>query len=126
MIRQCPGAEMTRGTPWGRQCADGSSFECTPVLRSSNSAFAQGRNGTFLIFRSKAKFCGRPPYLLAGVQTPDRSGLPSGNRGEGAVRFGLPSRVRGILAGGTFAHCASRAAHSRRIVMEEAIIVFTS
>jgi hypothetical protein len=29
-------------------------------------------------------------------QTPDRSGLPSAVRGGGAVRFGLPSLVRGM------------------------------
>ena len=28
--------------------------------------------------------------------TPDRSGLPSGARGAGALRFGLPSAVRGM------------------------------
>jgi len=37
---------------------------------------------------------------------PDRSGLPSGNRGKGAERFGSPSGIREMLAGGTFTRCA--------------------
>ena len=31
----------------------------------------------------------------ADCQMPEKSGLPSGSRGGGAVRFGLPSAVRG-------------------------------
>src|SRR6266852_9184132 len=38
---------------------------------------------------------------------PDRSILPSGVRGAGAVRFGLPSGVRGMPGVGCFSHCAA-------------------
>src|SRR5688572_20238909 len=38
--------------------------------------------------------------------SPFKSGLPSGRRGAGAVRFGLPSAVRGIRGSGCFSHCA--------------------
>src|SRR5688500_967623 len=40
-------------------------------------------------------------------QSPLKSGLPSGSRGAGAVRFGLPSAVRGSLGSGCFSHWAS-------------------
>src|SRR6476661_3930538 len=40
-------------------------------------------------------------------QTPERSGLPSGVFGAGAVRFTLPSAVRGTDASGRFAHWAA-------------------
>src|SRR5687767_8856591 len=38
--------------------------------------------------------------------SPFKSGLPSGRRGAGAVRFGLPSAVRGIRGSKCFSHCA--------------------
>src|SRR5690242_7050431 len=37
---------------------------------------------------------------------PERSGLPSGALGTGAVRLGLPSEVRGIPGVGWLIHCA--------------------
>src|SRR2546428_11027587 len=47
---------------------------------------------------------------------PDRSGFPSAVRGVGAVRFGLPSRVRGTLGSRGFAHWAGAGdAMKRRI-----------
>src|SRR5437016_14042879 len=62
-------------------------------------------------------------YLLPlGSQIPDRSGWPSGNRGAGAERFGLPSGARGIAGAGTFTHCACAGAQIRtRIAMDWAI-----
>src|SRR5438874_1722446 len=42
------------------------------------------------------------------AQTPDRSGLPSASRGAAAVKFTLPSRVRGTPGVGRFGHCANR------------------
>src|SRR3984893_8441365 len=39
-------------------------------------------------------------------QTPERSGLPSEERGAAALRLGLPSRVRGVPGVGKFSHCA--------------------
>src|ERR1700681_2358010 len=41
---------------------------------------------------------------------PERSGLPSGARGAGATRFGLPSAVRGVPGVGWFNHCAASGA----------------
>src|SRR2546421_11371382 len=108
-----------RGTPWGRHSADESSFSCTPVMRSSSSALAQGWYGMLSTFRFAAKFAGCPSYVLSGLQSPDRSGLPSGSRGAGAERFGLASDVGGILAGGTLIHCAiviSKAINSVNLV----------
>src|SRR3989442_1701198 len=88
------GAASILGTPWGRQFAAGSSRECDPSTRESNSALAHGWNGTSSGLRSAAMF---PTYLLLlGSQMPDRSGLPSGNRGAGPKRFGFPSDVGGI------------------------------
>src|SRR5437899_10013068 len=48
----------------------------------------------------------RPPPPVGGgaCQSPERSGLPL-SRGAGAVRIGLPSRVRGVRWSGWF-HCA--------------------
>src|SRR5579871_3931499 len=47
--------------------------------------------------------------LTAGRHSPDRSGLPSGIRGTGAVRFGFPSAVRGMPGVGKFSHWARAA-----------------
>src|SRR5262245_37491 len=55
-------------------------------------------------------------YPNGGFQTPERSGLPSGNRGAGADRFGLPSGVRGIAAGRTFVHCANAGMHVVKMI----------
>src|SRR5713226_2258436 len=48
----------------------------------------------------------RPPPPVGGgaCQSPERSGLPL-SRGAGAVRVGLPSRVRGVRWSG-WIHCA--------------------
>ena len=55
---------------------------------------------------------------VGGFQIPDRSGLPSGSRGAGAERLGLPSAVRGTVDAGTLLHCAAagEAQTSARIV----------
>src|ERR1700736_3113414 len=50
-------------------------------------------------------------------QRPERSGLPSGVLGAGAVRLGLPSAVRGIPGVLRCSHCAGAAtgvAHTSR------------
>src|SRR5262245_27592842 len=89
-----------RGTPCGRQFADGSSFECDSSSRSAARALAHGWNGTSSGLRSAAIFW---LYLLPlGSQIPDKSGCPSAKRGAGAERFGLPSAPRGIEGAGTF------------------------
>src|ERR1700688_3168823 len=100
MILNGGGAPLTLGTPGGRQFAVDSSPECDPSARSSASALAQGWNGTSPGLRSTARLT---TYLLPlGSQIPDRSGCPSGDRGAGAERFGLPFGKRGIAGGGTF------------------------
>src|SRR5262245_15398548 len=68
-------------------------------------ALAAGLNGTGS-FRSLARSL---KYPVGGFQTPDKSGFPSGKRGAGAARFGLPSGVRGIVLGGSLVHntCAT-------------------
>src|SRR5262247_1463647 len=98
------GEAFILGTPRGRQFASGSSPECDPSSRWSTSALAQGWNGTSPGLRSDAMF--RMYLGLLGAHTPDRSGWPSGVRGAGAERFGLPSGPRGIEPDGTFSHCA--------------------
>src|SRR2546428_8824434 len=69
--------------------------------------------GTSSGFRSEAmlfRYFGGTPVFAGprfGIHhNPDRSGLPSGERGAGAERLGLPSAVRGTLACLTFSHCA--------------------
>src|SRR4030095_11092139 len=47
-------------------------------------------------------------------QMPDRWGLASGVLGAGAVRFGLPSGVRGMPGVGSLSHCAVAPAAQRR------------
>ena len=63
-------------------------------------------------------------YLFPlGSQIPDKSGCPSGNRGAGAERFGLPSGARGMAEAGTFTHCAYTGALLRtRITINRAIL----
>jgi hypothetical protein len=48
--------------------------------------------------------CARPHIVSAVSQMPENSGLPSGLRGAGAARLGLPSAVRGTPAVGYFSH----------------------
>src|SRR5688572_28154150 len=43
--------------------------------------------------------------FLADCQIPEKSGRPSGSRGAGALRFGLPSAVRGTPGVGRNTHC---------------------
>src|SRR5712692_9408898 len=45
--------------------------------------------------------------FVAVDQIPEKSGLPSGSRGAGALRLGLPSAVRGTSAVGYFSHWPS-------------------
>src|SRR5215510_9091406 len=67
-------------------------------------ALAAGLNGT----GSFTSFVRSLKYPKGGFQTPDKSGFPSGNRGAGAAKFGLPSGVRGIVLGGTLVQpCAT-------------------
>src|SRR5215471_20118510 len=61
-------------------------------------------------------------------QRPERSGWPSGARGAGAARFGLPSGVRGTPGVGRFSHCAAKGAANApaSAAMRQAFIVATS
>src|SRR5579871_3359144 len=95
--------ESILGTPCGRQWASGSSRECEPSLRSSNSFFDQGWYGTSSGFISRAK--SRIYRLSSGDHEPERSGLPSARRGAGAFRSISPDLVRGASSGGTLSHC---------------------
>src|SRR5207237_5955612 len=104
MIFQGGGEAVTLGTPRGRQLAGGSSPEWEPSARSSTSALAHGINGTSPGLRSAA--ISRMYLAPPDSQTPDRSGWPSGDRGAGAERLGLPSGPLGILSVGTFTHWA--------------------
>src|SRR2546426_3670065 len=88
IIFQGGGEALILGTPRGRQFAGGSSPECEPSARSSTSALAQGINGTSPGLRSAAM--SRMYLAPPDSQTPDRSGWPSGDRGAGAERLGLP------------------------------------
>src|SRR5438552_13583138 len=97
------GEALILGTPRGRQFAGGSSPECEPSARSATSVLAQGINGTSPGLRSAAM--SRMYLALPDSQTPDRSGWPSGARGAGAERLGLPSSPLGIPPVGTFTHC---------------------
>src|SRR2546426_12287743 len=54
-----------------------------------------------------------PTYPPPGIQSPDRTGLPSAVFGTGAERFGFPSGVRGMPAVGYFTHCAAASAVMR-------------
>src|SRR5688500_563209 len=74
-----------------------SSRRCPTVSR------AQGRISPGL--RSAAML--RAYFGEAFTQSPDRSGLPSGARGDGAARFGFPSAVRGIAGVRCASHCAA-------------------
>src|SRR6185436_14524550 len=57
---------------------------------------------------------------------PERSGFPSGERGAGAERFGLPSAVRGTEEGGTLVHCARAGEHQTSVKIAIVDHLFTS
>src|SRR5438093_7982090 len=65
--------------------------------------------------KSAAIFCRYRP--LVALQMPDRSGLPSGVVGAGAVRSALPSAVRGALGSRRFTHCANAAQLIHKIIV---------
>src|SRR5881396_1271554 len=99
--------------PVGRQRVWGKSLERSTTPRLLNNVAAQGCMGTSSGFRSEAMlfryFGGTPVFAGPGFgihHNPDRSGLPSGDRGAGAERLGLPSAVRGTFVCLTFSHCA--------------------
>src|SRR5579863_5001009 len=87
--------------PEGRQKLLGSSLPAVS-MRCLYAAAAQGWKGTS--FRSAAMLI---RYLSPGTShIPDRSGLPSGNRGAFAERSTLPSLVRGAPGFLVFNHWA--------------------
>src|SRR5215468_10335219 len=76
--------------------------------------------------RSLGVSAGRGPAGLVGldnadvrrlgsavVQIPERSGLPSANRGAGASIFTLPSAFRGTPTVGYFNHCENKCIDAR-------------
>src|ERR1700722_6082246 len=76
----------------GRHCALGSSL-LSVSLRRLYSAAAQDWKGTSSGFRSAAMLI---MYFVTPIHKPVRSGFPSGLRGAGEVRSGLPSAVLGV------------------------------
>src|SRR5215471_17997131 len=85
------------------------------------NALADGWNGT----GSFKSFARSLKYPVGGFQTPEKSGFPSGNRGAGAERFGLPSAVSGIALGGTLFHhgCADSGLGSRHKTSGTAAVI---
>src|SRR5262245_43252813 len=86
--------------------------------------------GTSSGFRSEAMlfryFGGTPVFAGPGFgihHRPDKSGLPSGVRGAGADRLGLPSAVLGMLVCLTFSHCP-RAGAANIIPASNQCVVF--
>src|SRR5712691_1543531 len=85
--------------PVGRQFASGSSFDC----RASIIFFASGRIG---IVSPLASPTARSPTGPPPLQTPDKSGFPSGRRGVGPFGGGGSLDGDGTrvgLAGGVWA-----------------------
>src|SRR5215813_1885737 len=93
-------------TPWEMHFPDGRSFPLF-AWRSSKIALARGVQGTST--PSAAISTSHLPLLVC--QMPERSGWrPSGVLGAGALRFGLPSAVRGMFGVGNPIHCAAAVA----------------
>ncbi len=116
IFRGC-GCSWNWSRPIGRQCASGLSLLWSSLRCFSRSA-AHGRSGRppFMFEPMLKKVAaggalgsddGAPPRPVGPFcHSPDRSGLPSGIRGAGAARLGLPSAVFGTPAGRWFGHCA--------------------
>src|SRR5580692_4877035 len=64
-------------------------------------------------FRSDTTFRAYPPAFVC--QIPERSGLPSGALGAGAVRSALPSGKRGVARFRKLIHCAALGPDNRSI-----------
>jgi hypothetical protein len=58
-------------------------------------------------------------------ESPDRSGLPAGARGAGAVRFGLPSAVLGIPGVLKSSHCANSEVGSSHKAVASMVLCIT-
>src|SRR5215471_16936944 len=87
---------------------DGRSFLLL-ACRSSKIVFARDVHGT----STPSAAMSTSHFPLVVIQMPDRSGWrPSGVRGVGAFRFGLPSAVRGMFGVGNPIHCAAAVADS--------------
>src|SRR5262245_30445794 len=71
--------------PSGRHCARMLSFWKFSLRSRTTASTEAGSTGVKLVFTRDVL-----------VHKPERSGLPSGARGAGAVRFGVPSALRGI------------------------------
>src|SRR5215471_11257422 len=95
------GTAVDRGTPPTTHQPVGSSL----LSVSRRCLYSSAPHGVIGApsFRSFAR---SPMYRVCVIQMPDKSGLPSGCLGAGAVRFGLPSAVRGMPGVGYLIHCA--------------------
>src|SRR5436190_20872698 len=71
--------------------------------------------GTTIEPRPGTNFSTSPGAAISVCQRPAKSGLPP-VRGAGAVRFGLPSRVRGTPRAGSLIHWPERIAATRRVI----------
>src|SRR5437868_663372 len=85
-----------------------------PALRSLKIDSAQGCIDTSPGFRSLAK---SRRYFGFGFQMPDKSGFPSASLGAGAVKFGLPSAVRGTPGVVSFSHWAATGQAANNMTM---------
>src|SRR6476646_1596371 len=87
--------------PLGRQLVTGSArWKSATFFWKRASAFGRkmlSSLGSWITLKRYA-------FPAAVCHTPDKSGLPSGVRGTGAVRFGFPSAVRGIPGVGKLSH----------------------
>src|ERR1051325_10162302 len=97
------GVWMTRFQPANR-CASGPLGRHAYAGRVLKNSCARG------VARSLPHVCACAGSMRGAgsgpVHTPLKSGLPSGPRGAGAVRFGLPSAVRGMPGVFRSSHCA--------------------
>src|SRR5580704_6813165 len=98
-IRVDPEAKIAEG-PAGRQWVTGLS-RLRSAARFKKRASAAGRKipSSFTSWITSKRY-----GLGSGSHSPERSGLPSGVRGAGAARFGLPLLVRGIAGSRKLSH----------------------
>src|ERR1051326_2372835 len=104
MILNTSGTSILSGTPWRRHLVDGISLGGKRFLNASS---AQGWTG--IVEPTGMYALNRPTIPGAFSHTPPRSTWPP-VLGAGAVRFGLPSAIRGIPGVGYVIHWATPAA----------------
>src|SRR5215217_6690189 len=68
---------------------------------------ASADSGIFSMHSSPSFRNGGQGSPLPGIQTPEKSGFPSGVLGAGAFRLARPSAIRGTVGIGYVNHCAA-------------------